>query len=183
VFGVVRHFGRLEAALGRLVSHPPRFPTRAVLLMAGYELIEAADAPAGEGLVAKIVHHAVEQTKAVASPAEVGLVNAVVRKLALALAVPPPPKVAPAEVLAEYFSHPDWLVKRWLVDFGADATRKLLEWNQRPATVYARWRPAVAEPMAGKGPEIEAPPDFLSRRRGPGSSRFRPGAGPWSSRC
>ena len=151
VFGVVRHFGRLEAALGRLVSHAPRFPTRAVLFMAGYELIEAADTPESDGLVAKIVHHAVEQTKAVASKSEAGLVNAVVRKLALALAVPPPPKVASAEVLAEYFSHPDWLVKRWLVDFGADATRKLLEWNQQPATVYARWR----------GPEGETAPDFL----------------------
>ena len=29
VFGVIRHFGRLEAELNRLVSHPPRFPTRA----------------------------------------------------------------------------------------------------------------------------------------------------------
>jgi len=151
VFGVVRHFGRLEAALQRLVSHPPRFPTRAVLFMAGYELIEAADSPAADGLVAKIVHHAVEQTKSVASKSEAGLVNAVVRKLALALAVPPPPKLASADVLAEYFSHPDWLVKRWLVDFGADSTRKLLEWNQQPATVYARWR----------GPEGEPVPDFL----------------------
>lgn len=151
VFGVVRHYGRLEAALSRLVSHPPRFPTRAVLLMAGYELIEAADSPAADGLVAKIVHHAVEQTKAVASKSEAGLVNAVVRKLAAVLAVPPPPKLASAEVLAEYFSHPDWLVKRWLVDFGAEATRKLLEWNQQPATVYARWR----------GREGEAVPDFL----------------------
>jgi 16S rRNA (cytosine967-C5)-methyltransferase len=151
VFGVVRHFGRLETALGRLVAHPPRFPTRAVLLMAGYELIEAADSPAADGLVAKIVHHAVEQTKAVASKSEAGLVNAVGRKLALALAVPPPPKVASADVLAEYFSHPDWLVKRWLVDFGAEATRKLLEWNQQPATVYARWR----------GPDGEAALPFL----------------------
>jgi len=86
-------------------------------------------------------------------------VNAVVRKLALALAVPPPPKVASADVLAEYFSHPDWLVKRWLVDFGAEATRKLLEWNQQPATVYARWRstdssvapPAFLKPTAWAG--------------------------------
>lgn len=151
VFGVVRHYGRLEAALTRLVSHAPRFPTRAVLFMAGYELIEAADSPAADGLVAKIVHHAVEQTKAVASKSEAGLVNAVVRKLALALAVPPPPKLASADVLAEYFSHPDWLVRRWLVDFGPVATRKLLEWNQRPATVYARWR----------GREGDAVPEFL----------------------
>src|SRR5687768_10877687 len=41
VLGVVRHFGRLEAALSRLVSHPPRFSTRAVLFIAGFELIEA----------------------------------------------------------------------------------------------------------------------------------------------
>src|SRR4051794_34491226 len=62
VFGVVRHFGRIDAALARLISHPPRFATRAVLFIAGFELIEAATEPtAREGLVAKIVHHAVEQ--------------------------------------------------------------------------------------------------------------------------
>ena len=35
VFGVVRHFGRIEGALGRLMAHPPRFATRAVLFIAG----------------------------------------------------------------------------------------------------------------------------------------------------
>jgi 16S rRNA (cytosine967-C5)-methyltransferase len=168
VFGVVRHFGRLDTALSRLISHPPRFPTRAVLLMAGYELIEAAGTPEADGLVAKIVHHAVEQTKAVASKSEAGLVNAVVRKLAGVLAAPPPPKVAPAEVLAEYFSHPDWLVRRWLVDFGAEGTRKLLEWNQQPATVYARWR----------GPEGEAVPDFLKAT--PWAGFYEVPSGRWS---
>ena len=98
-----------------------------------------------------------------ASKAEAGLVNAVVRKLALALAVPPPPKVASAEVLAEYFSHPDWMVERWLVDFGADATRKLLEWNQRPAPVYARWRPSSAKPSEGESAASEVIPSFLTR--------------------
>ena len=49
VFGVVRHFGRLDAALGRLIAHPPRLPTRAVLLMAGYELIEATGTPEADG--------------------------------------------------------------------------------------------------------------------------------------
>jgi len=168
VFGVVRHFGRLDAAVGRLVAHPPRFPTRAVLLMAGFELIEAAGRPESDGLVAKIVHHAVEQTKRVASKAEAGMVNAVVRKLAASLAAPPPPKVAPAEVLGEYYSHPDWLVRRWLVDFGADGTRRLLEWNQQPATVYARWR----------GAEGEAPPDFLKAT--PWEGFFEVPSGHWT---
>lgn len=149
VFGVVRHHGRLDAALGRLVSHAPRFPTRAVLLMAGYELLEGAAQPEAEGLVAKIVHHAVEQAKTLASPAEARLVNAVVRKLAPLLAAPVPPKLATAEVLAEYFSHPGWLVRRWLLQHGAEPTRRLLEWNQQPAPVYARWRGAESAPRPG----------------------------------
>ena len=63
VLGVVRHFRRIETPLSRIVAHPPRFLTRAILFVAGYELIEAAGTPASEGRVAKIVHHAVEQTK------------------------------------------------------------------------------------------------------------------------
>lgn len=141
VFGVVRHAGRLEAELTRLIAHPPRFATRGVLYVAGFELIEAAGKPAEDGMTAKIGHHAVEQTKALASPAEARLVNAVVRKLAVALDRPAPTGNDAAE-LAEYFSHPEWLVRRWLGQFGAEATRKLLEWNQQPAPVYARWRAA-----------------------------------------
>src|SRR5688572_9823054 len=113
VLGVVRHFGRLDAALSRLVSHPPRFATRAGLFIAGFELIEAA-ADRDDGRVAKIVHHAVEQTKSLASPSEARLVNAVVRKLAPMLASPAPTLNVSAEELGEYFSHPAWLVKSWL---------------------------------------------------------------------
>ncbi|HTO04441.1 MAG TPA: RsmB/NOP family class I SAM-dependent RNA methyltransferase [Opitutus sp.] len=152
VFGVVRHFGRIEAALNRLIAHPPRFSTRGVLFVAGFELIESGDKSVEEGMVAKTVHHAVEQTKRLASPAEARLVNAVTRKLAAELAVPPPPIPAPAEVLAEYFSHPEWLVRRWLTQFGAEATRALLEWNQRPAPVYARWRAAGEAPPSWMKP-------------------------------
>jgi 16S rRNA (cytosine967-C5)-methyltransferase len=142
VLGAVRHFGRIDAALGRLVAHPPRFPTRAVLFIAGYELLENLDTRGAEaeGRVPRIVHHAVEQTKALASPAEARLVNAVGRKLAAALARSAPAADASAGELAEYFSHPDWLIRSWHSHFGAEATRTLLEWNQKPAPVYARWR-------------------------------------------
>ncbi|MBX3750647.1 MAG: RsmB/NOP family class I SAM-dependent RNA methyltransferase [Opitutaceae bacterium] len=168
VFGAVRHHGRLDAALRRLVPHAPRFPTRAVLLVAGVELLEGAAGPAEDGLVAKIVHHAVEQAKALTSPAEARLVNAVVRKLAPVLAAPPPPKLATAEVLAEYYSHPEWLVRRWLLAFGAEATRKLLEWNQQPAHVYARWRN-----LSGA-----VPPAWLKASAWPGFFEVEPGHWP-----
>lgn len=139
VLGVIRHFGRIETALNQLIAHPPRFSTRAVLFIAGFELIEAA-ADQDEGRVAKIVHHAVEQTKSLASPSEARLVNAVVRKLAVSLAQPPPTMNVSAEELGAYFSHPAWLVKIWLTQFGPESTRALLEWNERPAPVHARWR-------------------------------------------
>lgn len=175
----MRHFGRLDAAVRRLVPHAPRFPTRAVLLVAGYELLDGAAGPVEDGLVAKIVHHAVEQAKGLASPAEARLVNAVVRKLAPVLAAPPPPKLAPAEVLADYFSHPVWLVQRWLLAFGADATRKLLEWNQQPAPVFARWRAFAAAKVAGDavpgGAEL---PGWLAATPWPGFFAVAPGHWP-----
>lgn len=163
VFGVVRHHGRIEAALGGLIAHPPRFATRAVLYVAGFELIEAGKSVPEAGLVAKIVHHAVEQTKRLASPAEARLVNAVVRKLAPLLATEPPPKLAAPAVLAEHFSHPEWLVKRWLLQFGAEPTRKLLEWNQTPARLLARWRMETP------------PPEFLQPTAWPGWFEIGPG--------
>jgi 16S rRNA (cytosine967-C5)-methyltransferase len=113
-------------------------------------LIEAID-DRDDSRVAKIVHHAVEQAKTLSSPAEARMVNAVVRKLAVALEHPAPTLNASADDLSRYFSHPAWLVRSWLAQFGPEATRALLEWNQRPAPVHARWR-AAGEP----------PPDFLA---------------------
>jgi 16S rRNA (cytosine967-C5)-methyltransferase len=137
-YGVVRWSSRLEAGLEGLMMHPPRTKVRAVLLVAGFELLELGDRPA-EGGVAKVIHHAVEQAKSVASPKEAKLVNAVMRKLAAKLAV------KPADVATE-FAHPEWLVARWTRQFGAEITRKLIEWNQQPAPVYARWRAETPVP-------------------------------------
>jgi 16S rRNA (cytosine967-C5)-methyltransferase len=153
VYGVVRHAGRIEAALDRIVAHPPRFGTRAMLFLAGFELIEDGADP---GRAARIVHHAVAQAKVRASAAEGRLVNAVARKLAESLpGQPVPPVGAPAAALSIYYSHPPWLVERWLGAFGEASTHTLLEWNQRPAPVYARLRGlpigATINQIDGKG--------------------------------
>lgn len=137
LFGALRHMGRLDSQLARWIPRQPRTRLRAVLLLAGFELIEGR----GDGHAARVVHHAVEQAKSFASPAEARLVNAVVRKLAASLPLQSsPPPGAPAEELAEFYSHPLWLVKRWLADFGGDSTHALLHHNQRPAPLHARWR-------------------------------------------
>lgn len=145
-YGAIRHYGRIENLIAKLVRLRPRSRVMAVLLLAGYELIEGG----GEGHSAKVGHHAVTQTKALASDSEAKLVNAVVRKLADEIAAQKAPgKIATAAALGDYYSTPDWLVERWLAQFGAEATRALLEWNLKPAPVHARWRlkeaPGAAE--------------------------------------
>jgi len=145
LYGAVRHLGRIEALFTPLMHKEPRVRVKAVLLLAGFELIEGGP----DGHAARVVHHAVEQTKNLASPSEAKMVNAVVRKLAEAIASEPTPgKLAPAKKLADYYSHPSWLVERWLAQFGAADTRALLEWNLAPAPMYARWRPTDRAPNA-----------------------------------
>ncbi len=149
-FGAVRHLGRIETALRPMLPRPPRAELRAALLLTGFELLESGEDGEGKeaGKTAQIVHHAVGQTKTLASPAEARLVNAVGRKLAAVLAAQvAPPADAPSAELAAWFSHPFWLVERWRKQFGVEVTRALLEWNQRPAPVHARWRdPALPPP-------------------------------------
>lgn len=159
-YGVVRWASRLESGLAGLMARPPRTKVKAVLMIAGFELLEEGlgSKAVAEGQVAKVIHHAVERAKGVASPKEAGLVNAVARKLAVRLAE------KPADLATE-FAHPEWLVNRWTRQFGPETTRQLLEWNQQPAPVYARWR-------------IEAPvPEFLAPTRWTGFYEVK--AGKW----
>ena len=162
LFGALRHYGRINAAVTALVERPPRARLRAVLLVAGFELLEAGMTPSDEGQAARIVHHAVDQAKTLLSPAEARLVNAVLRRLGEAAVVgaAPPAAGAGAAELACFFSHPDWLVRRWLAQFGAEATHRLLQWNQTPPPVYGRWRSAFATTPAAGSPALP-PPAFL----------------------
>lgn len=154
-YGVVRWADRLDAALAGLMARAPRTKVRSVLFVAGFEMLEAGAEPA------KIVHHAVEKAKKVASLKEAGLINAVARKLSARLAEKP-------TGLAEAYAHPAWLVARWEKQFGTEATRQLLAWNQQPAPVYARWR--------GNDAAV-AMPEFLTPTKWP--TYFEVKAGHW----
>jgi 16S rRNA (cytosine967-C5)-methyltransferase len=88
----------------------------------------------------------------------VGLVNAVLRKVAQT------PQLGPADALA---AHPQWMVDRWIAAFGLDTTTAICRYNQLPPTpeeqgvfvVQARNRvqdegsQLIAE-LAGRGTEI-----------------------------
>jgi 16S rRNA (cytosine967-C5)-methyltransferase len=84
-----------------------------------------------------------------------GFVNAILRKLAVEPAPPAPTTLAtatvasPAEIagtLATTYSHPQWLIDRWLARFGPSETERLLRWNNnRPRLVLQPTRLGLDE--------------------------------------
>jgi 16S rRNA (cytosine967-C5)-methyltransferase len=100
------------------------------------------------------VDTSVTLAKETAGPRAGGFVNAVLRRLGPPTAAGTTDWRAPAERLAQEFSHPRWMVERWLERYGPEETSALLQWNNtRPrlvlqpareslAALEARWRSA-----------------------------------------
>ena len=86
------------------------------------------------------VHTAVELAKQFGHRGIVGLVNAVLRR-ALREADHihyPCRRTDPTAYLAVYYSHPQWLVERWLARWGEPTTENLLRAHNVPVPVYIR---------------------------------------------
>lgn len=126
--GALRHGHGVEVALEPLVRKQPRSLVKAILMVAGYEMI-AADAEK----MPKIVHHAVERGKNIVAKSELGFLNAVLRKLPNSLL-----KLQESNDTAGKYSHPRWLVKRWNTEFGKETTVQLLQWDQGIPATYLK---------------------------------------------
>lgn len=147
VYGVVRLRGRLDHVLAQtsgrdLEALDP--PVRLALRMGAYEILEMKSVPAYAA-----VHEAVEGVKAGRGRPAAGLVNAVLRKLAAAspgtLSFPCPEEDLEG-FLATWGSHPRWLVRRWMRNFGPQAARELVEaGNEEPATYLRAVEGTAAE--------------------------------------
>jgi 16S rRNA (cytosine967-C5)-methyltransferase len=71
--------------------------------------------------------------------------NAILRGMS-GRAAPPPQSTEPAAHLADRYSHPEWLVRRWLARFGTAETEALLTWNNtRPPLVLQPARRSLEE--------------------------------------
>jgi len=119
--GALRHGHRSQSAFKPLLRKSPKPTVEAILLVAGYEFYSEP-----EERHPKIVHHAVERSGKLVNRFEKGFLNAILRKLPAAIA-----SIDEATTPADFHSHPDWLVKRWLNEFGDERTHALLRWNQK----------------------------------------------------
>ncbi len=128
--GVLRFRTELDQRLRRLVSGDwdRTAPDLQDLLRIGvYQLTRLERVPAYGAVQATV-----EVTKRANGPRAAGLVNAVLRRVAkgdLSEKDKAPP--TNAIELAEAFSHPHWLVERWVRNLGFAKTHALLEHNNR----------------------------------------------------
>lgn len=137
VYGTLRHLLTIDYILGRLLSRPfagLKTSVKNVLRLALYQLLYLPEIPARA-----VCHSAVEQIKQSKFSGLASLVNGVLRSY---LRNPdqiqfPDPDTEPAESLSLQYSHPQWLVKRWLAFFGKEVTLRILQaGNETPPYVW-----------------------------------------------
>lgn len=167
VYGTLRLRGRLDhriAAATRRSLGQVDADLLDVLRLGTCQLTEMGGVPAWAA-----VNEAVELAKPGGAGAA-GFVNGVLKAVARdGHAVEfPDPDADPVGHLTTWGSHPRWLVERWLVRFGLDGTRRLVEANNQKADLFVRpLRNTVAEAvdiLAGSGIGAEPVPATLAVR-------------------
>jgi 16S rRNA (cytosine967-C5)-methyltransferase len=146
--GVLRHRTALDAALTPHLKQGTtgvRDDLLEILRLGAYQLL----------FLERVPHHAAVDTavtlgRRLGGASVGGFINAVLRKVAegqrgggaVTASLPLSPTAQLPEVLSAQYSHPEWLVTRWMSRFGADETERLLRANNaRPPLVIqpARW--------------------------------------------
>jgi 16S rRNA (cytosine967-C5)-methyltransferase len=158
--GVLRQRSTLDAQLAPLV---PRGWTSVapdlqdILRLGAYQLTALQRVPAHAA-----VDTSVSLAKASGGPRAAGFVNAVLRRLTRSETRVETGGVRDAAVLAREYSHPLWLVRRWLEQFGTRGTEDLLRWNNtRPRLVIQPARgdlESLRIRLQASGVEVEAAP-------------------------
>ena len=137
-FGVIRLRARLDAELARLVDRPLSALDPALLdwLRLGLYQIRQTRIPEHAA-----VHATVDGARAEVGRGAAGLVNAVLRRAAregFSDEAFPLRDRQPAEWLATWGSHPEWLVRRWLRRWSLADVERLVENDNQPPSVIFR---------------------------------------------
>ncbi|MEY2576731.1 MAG: rRNA (cytosine967-C5)-methyltransferase [Verrucomicrobiota bacterium] len=125
-YGVLRNLRLLDFWIDSLRSRHLDHDTRDLLRLGLYQLF-VLETPE---------HAAVFETVALARPKGRSLVNGVLRSATRGKA--DLLRNASEQELSVRTSHPQFLVDRWVKNFGEKDTESLCDWNNRPAPIYAR---------------------------------------------
>ncbi|MDQ7094766.1 16S rRNA (cytosine(967)-C(5))-methyltransferase RsmB [Desulfosporosinus sp. PR] len=159
VNGVLKHKLTLDYALRLHLSKPMSalpHEVRAILRIGAFQLLYVDKVPP-----AVAVHESVELTKPF--PKFTGLVNVVLRKVLTKgweISWPDPRREA-VRYLSVRYSHPEWMIQRWLKRWGRDETEALCQANNAPAQTWIRAntlkisRGDLAEQLSREGVGVE----------------------------
>lgn len=135
VYGTLRNRSLLDWTLNRFSAKPVDTTdawTRNILRLAAYQMLFLDRVP-----VSAAVNTAVEMAKAHGN--KHGYVNGLLRGLDRKRGtIGQPDHADPVVRLAIRFSHPLWLVRRWVARYGAEEAEKLLLANNQPAPLTIR---------------------------------------------
>ena len=136
VAGTTRMRRTLDWVLGRFVKRPLgkiQPPVLVIMRMGAYQILFLSRVPARAA-----VHESVELARNYAHEGAASLVNAVLRHLPNVdlekLAWPTDPQ----ERIAERFSYPDWIVERWVADYGIEGAEALARAQNEPPPLCLR---------------------------------------------
>lgn len=136
VYGTLRWRGRIDAYLRRLIRRPieETDPFIRNLLRSALYQIQFLD---------RIPHHAavneaVELAKRHAGSKGSGFVNGVLRNFLRMEREWTPPDTADVPALADFWSHPQWMIRAWIDYLGRDGITDLLKSNNRQAPLALR---------------------------------------------
>ena len=144
--GVLRQQSALDSRLGALVPggwERVAPGLREVLRLGAFQLTALDRIPPHAA-----VDTSVSLAKAIGGARAGGFVNAILRHLTRLPGAPLPPAEDgdAASRLAGQYSHPPWLVLRWMARYGEEATAELLRWNNtRPRLVLQAARQGLEE--------------------------------------
>ena len=145
VYGCVRWQGTLDWLVARKTGDRPQIPQVQVFLRLGlYQLFFLDRIPPHAAC-----YETVEIAKRLGFEYQANFINAILRRCDAERAEI---KLLLAELQATQphvgFSHPEWLVQKWTARWGADDTRKLLEWNNTAPLTHIRVNTLKTTPVA-----------------------------------
>ena len=135
VFGVIRWRMTLDWLIARKTDGRPQHPTVQLLLRLGLYQIHFLDRIPGFAAV----NETVELAKQLGLFRRTGFINAVLRShLREQAALRDELRALRRTDPATAWSHPHWLVERWMRQNDPESVQRLLEWNNTPPSTFAR---------------------------------------------
>jgi 16S rRNA (cytosine967-C5)-methyltransferase len=111
------------------------------------------------------IHESVELVKLARKRSAAPFVNAVLRKLSSAsFRREPEPNAFPGAV-AERYAHPEWLVDRWIANYGFQVAEQICAFDQQVPRIAIRTSKLSAEEELGQGGVKVKPGEILSSAR------------------